>query len=80
MDILERYWTQLVPTSGSQPQFMGGGRPENLKNAQRMLTLIEPLHRHGRMRRPSCFSASTPSKQILHCFWGSSCWSDIGRC
>ena len=38
---------------------------------------MEPLHRQGRMSRPSSFSASTPSKQILHCFWGSSCLSDM---
>ena len=31
-------------------------------------TLMDPLQRHGRIRRPSSFSTSGPSKQILHCF------------
>lgn len=33
-----------------------------------LLTLIEPLQRHGRIRRPSSRSAERPSKHIRHCF------------
>lgn len=32
------------------------------------LTLIEPLHRQGRMSFPSCGSASAPSRHMRHCF------------
>ena len=45
-----------------------------------MLTLMDPLQRHGRIKRPSS-ATFVPSKQIRHCFCSLSSggsWSWLG--